>query len=118
MSTRSNIAIHVKETDFERVSERCGKKVSAEKPFIQIYCHHDGYPEHMLDELRDNFGSYEQALELILLGDTSGVFNGKSEAYTNYGESYEDNAPDVMETPECWEEYLYVFDNNTWKVFV
>lgn len=116
MSTRSNIAIKVKPADYEVVSTTINAKVDDKMPYIQIYSHCDGYPSHMLNELKTNFNNYDKALEMILGGDTSGVYNGVSEVYTNRGESYEDNAPWPMKTPEVDEEYLYVFENNEWTV--
>lgn len=115
MSTRSNIAIKVMKDDYEKVSNTIGSTVNDEYPYIQIYSHADGYPEHMFTELMENFNNYADALKLVLQGNTSGVYKGVSEAYTKRGELFENNAPWSTCKPTCDEQYLYVFENNKWN---
>lgn len=116
MSTRSNIVIKVKPADYVTVSNIINAKVDDKTPYIQIYSHHDGYPDHMLDELETYFNDYDVALKMILAGNTSGIYYGSSKTYTNLGESYEDNAPWPVEHPSFDEDYLYVFENDEWTV--
>ena len=116
MSTRSNIAIRVKSSDYEKVSNVIGVEVNDNTPYIQIYSHNDGYPSHMLDELESYFDNYDDALEMILEGCTSGIYSGESRAYKYQGESYEDNAPWPLEHPTLDECYLYTFEDNKWNV--
>lgn len=113
MSTRSNIAIKVLPTDYEKVNEKLGDNyVNDANPYLQIYSHHDGYPEHMMEELPTYYPTYEDALELVMQGDTSGTYNGSNQPYTSRGESYRSNMPRAMSEPDCEQEYLYVFEND------
>ena len=115
MSTRSNIAIKVKPADYSTVSNTINAKVDDNTPYIQIYSHNDGYPSHMLDELETYFNDYDTALEMILEGSTSGIYDGRSHAYIYRGDKYEDNAPWPMKKPSLDEDYLYVFENDEWS---
>ena len=76
MSTRSNIAILLREEDRNRDFETpMGTTVNAHgKPYLYVYCHNDGYPEGVGADLKDMFegqASYETALDYILEGDRS-----------------------------------------------
>ena len=98
MSTRCNIAIVLKESDKDRklnlleyaeetdfdlknhladalsdetLDETFKDKYVLSDGVLQIYCHHDGYPEGVGVELLKHFNSYEKAMALILAGDTS-----------------------------------------------
>ena len=39
--------------------------------WLGIYCHWDGYPDGVGAELKENYSTYEDILNLILLGDCS-----------------------------------------------
>ena len=75
MSTRSNIAIRLREEDRNKTFETpWGETVKPNgKQFLYVYCHNDGYPEGVGADLKDMFngGKYEDALEYILMGDRS-----------------------------------------------
>lgn len=76
MSTRSNIAILLREEDRNRDFETpMGTTVNAGgKKYLYVYCHNDGYPEGVGADLKRMFEgeeSYEEALEYILAGDRS-----------------------------------------------
>lgn len=76
MSTRSNIAILLREEDRNRDFETpMGTTVNAAgRPYLYVYCHNDGYPEGVGHDLKNMFegeDSYEEALEYILAGDRS-----------------------------------------------
>ena len=76
MSTRSNIAILLREEDRNRDFETpMGTTVNAGgKRYLYVYCHNDGYPSGVGADLKDMFEgeeSYEDALEYILAGDRS-----------------------------------------------
>lgn len=106
---------------------------------IAIYCHHDGYPEHMIPTLTNNYKTKAQVMELIDLGDTSflepNIKLARKECYAykrNYVPGYEHMKNDnVMPTSiECDRDlvkyadeqfaYLYVFDelDNRWFHYV
>ena len=122
MTTRSNIAIILKEEDKARVfvelNERL-EKVGGRFRYgvdngnvLQIYCHWDGYPEGVGQDLLNDFNSYDAALKLILKGDHSTPY----ESYTSKGEDWESNRPEQRTQPSCCEEYLYVFKDGEWKM--
>lgn len=122
MSTRAVVAIRLK----DRTS-------------IAIYCHFDGYPEHMIPTLTNNYKTKTEVMELIDLGDTShlepNIKLARKECYAykrNYVPGYEHMKNDnVMATSvSCdrdlinWAKerasYLYVFDelDNCWFHYV
>jgi hypothetical protein len=122
MATRSNIAIILKEEDKARVFAELNERLEdAGNRFrygvdngnvLQIYCHWDGYPEGVGEDLLRDFNSYDEALKLILEGDHSTPY----EPYTGRGESWVSNRPDQRTEPRCEEEYLYVFKDGKWKM--
>lgn len=76
MSTRSNIAILLREEDRNRDFETpMGTTVNANgKAYLFVYCHNDGYPSGVGQDLKDMFEgeeAYEEALDYILAGDRS-----------------------------------------------
>lgn len=107
MATRSRIAIQI------------GDKVH------HIYCHWDGYPEGVGNELITRFNSRELAEQLIELGNRSYLI--QPEGYTPAsGELYDefDNPYDLefwtqyMYDPQCGEEYIYEWrDDVGWVVY-
>lgn len=135
MTTRANIAIMLKPEDqnvpLNFMSERfkdvrplvgLGKEseieftdVIADKPVLQIYNHNDGYPDHLGYVLRKYYNTYEQALALILAGDTSFVDDDRTAAYCTR-DGYERVAPRCFDHPCQYEEYLYTFIDGEWKV--
>lgn len=143
MSTRCNIAVVVKESDrkrslnlinyaeevgfdLDRINTE-GKAVVLEdiydkaitmddKAVLQIYCHHDGYPDGVGIELIKHFNTYEEALALVLAGDTSYLENGTTGAYA-IREDYEDNLPEVLDEPLQHNEYLYVWNDGEWTIW-
>ena len=138
MSTRANIAIYLKEEDrfkplnfndirFDNVRPKlhsnnfqvnftdvyCNENETTDNYVLEIYNHHDGYPDHLFSVLKRYYNSYEQALALILAGNTSFVGKNYTDAYAPF-DSYETTAPTPMKDPEFCEEYLYVFKDNEW----
>lgn len=135
MTTRANIAIVLKPEDqnvpLNFMSDRfkdvrplvgLGKEseieftdVIADKPVLQIYNHHDGYPDHLGTVLNRYYNDYEKALALILAGDTSFVDQHGTEAYASRpDEGYESNKPVILDHSRVNEEYLYTFVNGEW----
>ncbi|GMO52263.1 MAG: hypothetical protein Pg6C_17770 [Treponemataceae bacterium] len=39
-----------------------------------IYCHHDGYPEHIIPLLRDCYNTQDKIEALIMLGNTTAIY--------------------------------------------
>lgn len=142
MSTRCNIAIVLKDSDKDRklnlleyaeetgfdlknrlndalsdevVDETFKDKYVVSDGVLQIYCHHDGYPEGVGVELLKHFNSYEEALALILAGDTSYLDEGKSGIYA-FRESYDDDQPMNIEAPTQFNDYLYTWKDGEWKI--
>lgn len=122
MATRSNIAIILNEEDKARVFTELNKKLEeAGDRFrygldngnvLQIYCHWDGYPEGVGQDLLNDFNSYDAALKLILEGDHSTPY----EAYASLEDDWVSNCPEQREKPKCHEEFLYVFKDGAWKM--
>jgi len=85
-----------------------------------IYCHHDGYPDHIAPLLLDVYKTQDKIEELILLGDTSAIYETieKCDPYTKRGESAEDNAPEITHNwkrRDCNDfNYQYFWDGQQW----
>ena len=89
--------------------------IIANKPVLQIYNHHDGYPDHLGTVLNKYYNDYERALALILAGDTSFVDQHSTKAYASRpDEGYESNKPVVLDHSRVNEEYLYTFTDGKW----
>lgn len=137
MATRANIAIVLKPEDqnvplnfisdrFKDVRPLVGMDraeeseieftdIIADKPVLQIYNHHDGYPDHLGTVLNRYYNDYERALALILAGDTSFVNQHSTKAYASQpDEGYERNKPVILDHSRVNEEYLYTFVNGQW----
>ena len=97
MSTRSNIAIRVDNSELKN-------------RYIIIYCHHDGYINGVGKKLLEKYNTYESAYELILQGDCSSL----GCPYKESGDYHEFNIKEDF--PEVMEDYLYVFAYGEWFV--
>ena len=80
--------------------------------YTTIYCHWDGYPSGVGQDLLDDFNSYDAALKLILEGDHSTPY----ESYAGRGEDWESNRPNQRMHARREQDYLYVFKNGVWKI--
>lgn len=109
MSTRSNIAVRKKDGTIK-----------------VIYCHYDGYVEGVGLALYNHYNNAEKANELIALGDISSLADSiadtEKESYRTRGEDGDCNArefknyKDYCENGQSgWEEYIYIFDEETDK---
>ena len=114
MSASSNIAIKLKEEDRNRDFIAPDNSVfnPGGKAYLQIYCHFDGYPDGVGQDLLEANFTYKEALNFIMLGDHSTV----KEAYIYRGESWQQDKPDCMDEPQCHQEYLYCFMDDDWYV--
>jgi hypothetical protein len=83
-----------------------------------IYCHHDGYPDHIAPLLLNNYNTQEKIEALIMLGDTSAIYETleKCDPYTKRGETWEDNAPQISRAwqPHIDYYYEYYWDGEKW----
>lgn len=106
MSTRSNIALKLRDCDLNQTFQSsCGIEVSPKgKGYLQVYCHFDGYPEGVGADLLSMNMTYEQALEYILEGDRS------TTRLSYYEMRHEECPPKAMIAPICKQEYLYILE--------
>jgi hypothetical protein len=84
--------------------------------YLGIYCHFDGYPSGVGEELKTKFNTYEKALNLILLGACSSIITD-IRAYHNWrNEDLEiKSVQGVYPTIGDGIDYMYVFENGEWK---
>lgn len=135
MATRCNIAVKVKEEDFNKelkfditklpkgfkyadkyIESICSIKTDSEKPYLQIYCHWDGYPSGVGDVLINYFNDYETALNLVLGGFASCVEVGNVVQYCAWrNDDWDDVKPEKLDIPHEEEAYLYVFEDGKWQ---
>lgn len=132
MSTRCNIVVKIKDKDkglikvfdpllLNNNKEYLDKKyneVNLNGNYISIYVHHDGYINGVGCNLYNYFNSYEKALNLCLIGDCSYIEKEIIGSYhTFYEEEWDITAPKKYDNePECYEDFLYLYDNNQWLV--
>lgn len=126
MSTRSNIAIILKEEDKEVVFKALNEKLEEvgerfrysvnNGNVLQIYCHYDSYLHGVGNELINGFNSYDEALKMIIEGDCSYIEDGVACHYTSKGEDWASNRPEQRTEPRRHEDYLYVFKDGAWKI--
>jgi len=80
-----------------------------------IYCHHDGYPDHIAPLFLDTYNTQEKIEAPIALGDTSAIYGTLEECdpYTKYGEELS------IEITDEWVRhddflYEYFWDGEQW----
>ena len=90
----------------------------ADTQYAAIYLHFDGYPDHAGRVLTQHYTSIESARTLVAGGDIRSLANdGTPERFTN------GSGPAVMPTRaavhefarNCGTEYVYVFEDETWR---
>lgn len=143
MSTRSTIAVVIKEQDKGRVItpnlDVLGKSIctnfanpvfhntTLEQSVISIYHHWDGYPEGVGATLLEEFNDYEKALNLMGFGDASTINGIDATFYNSWreGEHWSFTQPKQYESEDAFEnsfnddvfiEYLYLFKDGEWFV--
>ena len=99
--------------------------VEIDNQFIGIYCHWDGYPDGVGDELKNHFKDYNSVLNLILGGSCSSINNGVVRHYANRkDEEWQYITPSQGNSRaelarigrQAWAEYAYCFDEASgWK---
>ena len=125
MSTRSNINVKVKPSDYGKTFQHQGDpkyfgevKIPGENPediYLSIYHHNDGYPSRLGETLLNRYNNYEDAMNAVLGGDASSLLDGKEDYYSKgLGERFEDNRPSITTTPKSYNEYTYKFEDGEW----
>ena len=94
---------------------QCRVKRVKLSPYLEIYCHFDGYVDGVGRCLIENFGTYEKALNLVVCGDHSSIINGTL-PYVALGEcKWDESKPKRYNSiPEVTENYQYLFKSNKW----
>lgn len=120
MSTRCNVAVILKEKDLNtrlyETKHNYGYVDTKEShPTMEIYIHHDGYPDGVGKYLKKNLTDYESVVNYILEGDRTSA----ECPYTECGENWENDKPYFW--PDIWEDksdipedYLYLFKDDKW----
>lgn len=138
MSTRSTIFLKVNKEDFGReiicnpdklpnpmveFNYPMGKYKIHPNPiddilYLSIYCHFDGYPSGVGQELLTKFKTYDDVLNLIALGDCSYIIDDIC-TYHNWRDeklnitSHQGDFPDVSKYKFI--DYIYVFEDGKWR---
>lgn len=108
-----------------------------EDGYLAIYCHNDGYPDHMLSMLKNNYNSPEKAKDLVSLGDASCIYERMVPSrdsghsfdhpergvcifyHRDRGEPWSQNAPVIYQKTQLLKAhyYVYVFENGKWTLY-
>ncbi len=98
MATRSLIALKTKNT------------------FENIYCHWDGYPDHMLGKLQGYYNTIDKVKTLLADGDRSTI-EPNSKLYKESSIQAKTLLDLKKQAIDCNAEWVYVYDNDskTWK---
>jgi hypothetical protein len=110
MSTRSNIAVQLKDSTKVKV----------------VYCHCDGYIQGVGKTLVENYKSYDDAISLLQFGGISSLGNNLKETsfYSRDWGRKDDNCTEYQNefqfmydmTGSTMIEYIYLFKDNKWFV--
>ena len=97
------------------------KPIKLSNPYIKIYHHWDGYPDTLGKWLKEHYRSYQDVLNLMLVGDCSTIIDGVI-PYIGFEDDREwaEYKPELLdEIPECCYNYQYlavINPNNPEKV--
>jgi len=85
-----------------------------------VYCHYDGYPEGVGQELIQNYTSPVEVNELLSKGDMSSLHSKqffKDRGETDVDSINSENEQEYLEfTGNCWGEYAYLYRDGEWEV--
>ena len=83
--------------------------------WLGAYCHHDGYLDGVGAELKEHYNTYEDILNLILLGQLSYICDNVC-AYHNWRDEEHKIAVDKNDLPKgsYFIDYTYYFDGGEW----
>lgn len=97
------------------------REITITKKYLGIYCHHDGYPNGVGASLVKNFNEFGLALNLIVGGDCSVIYDKELRRYaTRKGENWKYIQPkqlDKIQKVSDDSEYLYIFIRGRWYLF-
>ena len=120
------------------MSTHCGITIKTEKGYETIYCHHDGYENHMWPILTKNYNTEEKARDLVSLGDASFIdarmvpSRDSGHSYENpedgvcifyhrdRGEAWEDTKPSLFKTKSelgSTYYYNYIWEDGKWTAY-
>ena len=136
MSTHSMIWVRVREEDFgkvmkaditklpnpiERFNYPCSEVLIHSNPtnkvlYMGIYCHFDGYSSGVGKELMNKFTTYEQVLNLVLLGSCSYIIDEIC-SYHNWRNEPTDIRYADGGRPHRHCDFHYVFEDDKWDTF-
>lgn len=132
MSTRSRIIVNLakrNETKFKFNPALVGKptegdfetpevEIPLDAEYLEIYHHWDGYVDGVGATLVNEFNTYEKAFNLLLAGDESSILGESISPYYSWRgektEAWNSVKPCVINKPETYEEYTYLFTNGKW----
>lgn len=134
MSTSSMIWVKVREEDFgkvltaditklpntvEKLNFPCKPVKIHSNPggntlYLGIYCHFDGYFSGVGEELYNKFTTYEQVLNLILLGECSYIIDSICSYHNWRGEELTIRYAE-FERPKSTQDYYYLFEDGKWS---
>ena len=97
--------------------------VKITKKYLGIYCHHDGYPNGVGSELVNRYDNFNSALNLILGGDCSSIFQSYVRYATRETEDWKWIQPkqsDTIKIVSGDSEYLYLYkpQYNQWYLIM
>lgn len=105
---------------------RLRAKLSNGKFLKPIYCHWDGYPDHMLPTLNGHYNTDEKVAELMALGNLSALHDrvkpdeGEPHSFDKPAENvtiaYHRDRGEKLEFWRYKQEYNYLYQNGEWKV--
>lgn len=135
MSTRSHIAVILKEEDRGKTfscpdNSEYQLQTSKDKDILLIYCHYDGYIDGVGRDLLTNFPevpeTYEKLLKYIMEGDRTSFDTSyiqlRNESWDEV-QPYNTNYNSIIDGDEWFNktyiDYLYIYDTyiNKWYVF-
>ena len=137
MSTTSMIWVRVREEDFGKVMKAditklpnpidnfnypCSEVLIHSNPtnkvlYMGIYCHYDGYSSGVGKELMTKFTTYEQVLNLVLLGSCSYIIDEIC-SYHNWRNEVTNIRYADGGRPRGSCDFHYVFEDNKWDTIV
>jgi len=86
--------------------------------FEAVYCHSDGYTEHVLPVLTRHYATDAAVDELIGLGDMSSLGkpyeDDQHRAPPSPSELFATEEALIARAAKCWAEYIYVFIDGRW----
>lgn len=93
------------------------KKPGGNTLYLGIYCNFDGYPAGVGRELKEKFKTYEQVLNLILLGECSYIIDDICSYHNWRNEDLTIRYSEFGRPKHTGTDYYYVFEDGEWSPF-